>query len=95
MTRRCVRALVRGRVQGVGFRWSAQERARQLGLDGWVRNLSDGRVETWAEGDAGAVELLLAWLREGPRYAGVDRLEVFEEESAGLEGFDIRPTRVT
>ena len=92
MTRRCVRALVIGRVQGVGFRWAAQQRAQDIGVDGWVRNLTDGRVEVHAEGEQRDVQLFVDWLREGPRHAGVDRLEVVEDEPAGPEGFDVRPT---
>jgi len=92
MTRRRARVLVAGRVQGVGFRWATQRRAEQLGVDGWVRNLFDGRVEVWAEGDAADVERLVDWLREGPSHAGVERIEVADGEPAGHRGFDVRPT---
>lgn len=57
---------VRGVVQGVGFRWYARERARRLGLAGWVRNCEDGAVEVAAEGDASAVSMFLDDLRTGP-----------------------------
>jgi acylphosphatase len=66
-----LRAVVRGRVQGVGFRASAASEARRLGLTGWVRNQLDGTVEVDAEGDDAAAEAFLAWLRRGPSYAHV------------------------
>ncbi len=65
------RAVVRGRVQGVGFRAAATNEARRLRLTGWVRNLFDGTVEVEAQGDDAAVESFLAWLRRGPSYAHV------------------------
>lgn len=73
-----VQALVRvdGRVQGVYFRASAQERARELGLHGYVRNTSDGRVELRARGTRGRVEELIAWCRKGPPAAKVTDVEV-------------------
>ncbi len=87
------RALVRGRVQGVFFRRATAERARALGLAGWVRNRGDGRVEAVFEGEAEAVESLLAWCREGPPAARVSGVEVQEEAAEGLRGFEVRPTR--
>jgi acylphosphatase len=60
-----VTAWVRGRVQGVGFRWWTRSRARELGLAGWARNLEDGRVEVVAQGSKAACEALLAALRGG------------------------------
>ena len=79
MTRLTRRLLVEGRVQGVGFRWSLTEEARQLGLDGWVRNRSDGRVEALVSGLAEAVEALTLWAHRGPPHARVDRV-VFQDE---------------
>lgn len=61
---------VRGRVQGVGFRWWTRARALELGLSGWARNTSDGRVEVVAEGPRDRVERLVALLREDPSAAG-------------------------
>jgi acylphosphatase len=83
-------AIVRGTVQGVAFRWHTQERARELGLAGWVRNLDDGRVEAWIEGEASAVEEMLAWLRRGPPTARVAGVEVVEEALSGAERFVVR-----
>jgi acylphosphatase len=67
-----LRALVRGRVQGVGFRASVQHEGLRLGLAGWVRNLADGAVELEAEGEKPALERLLAYVKHGPRTARVD-----------------------
>lgn len=72
--RRIVR--VRGRVQGVGFRMDAADAAARLGVAGTVRNLLDGSVEADVEGSAEAVEAMLAHLREGPRSARVDGIDV-------------------
>lgn len=88
MTRLTRRLLVEGRVQGVGFRWSLTEEARQLGLDGWVRNRSDGRVEALVSGLAEAVEALTLWAHRGPPQARVDRV-VCQDEPAD-ERPDIR-----
>jgi acylphosphatase len=65
---------VTGVVQGVGFRWFVREKARRLGLAGWVRNLRDGSVEVAATGEPGQVELLRAELMKGPDGARVDEL---------------------
>jgi acylphosphatase len=66
---------VRGMVQGVGFRWFVRERARRLGLAGWVRNLPDGSVEVAAAGDDVQLDLLRGELQRGPRGAAVEKLE--------------------
>ena len=87
-----LRALVRGRVQGVWFRAFAQRRARELGLTGFARNLSDGAtVEVVAEGPRPALEALLAALRVGPPGAHVERVDVSWGEATGqFERFDSR-----
>ena len=69
--RTAVSFLVRGRVQGVGFRYFVQRRAREQGLDGWVRNREDGAVEGEAAGPPAALERFLAALRQGPSSARV------------------------
>ena len=81
---------VMGRVQGVGFRYFVWREAETLGVDGWVRNLADGRVEAVFEGDPTAVATLLAFCREGPAWAEVNDLEVFDEVPQGNSGFEIR-----
>ena len=72
-----VRAVVRGRVQGVAFRAATLDQARRLGgLSGWVKNLPDRSVEVLAEGARADVEALLAWCRHGPPAARVDDVQV-------------------
>lgn len=70
-----VRLVVRGRVQGVGFRWFVRERAREAGLHGWVRNNPDGSVELVAAGPSAALDRLEAAVREGPGGAHVRAVE--------------------
>jgi len=78
MTARRVKVLVYGVVQGVGFRYSTQREADRLGLVGHASNLSDGSVEVVAQGESAAIDKLLAWLRIGPRFAEVDKLQISE-----------------
>jgi acylphosphatase len=83
--------LISGRVQGVGFRFSAAQQARRLGLRGWARNLLDGRVEIVAEGTREALEVLHAWAHQGPPLARVT--EVAEQWSDARDepaGFAVR-----
>jgi len=68
--------VVRGRVQGVGFRHHTRVRARELDLDGWVRNCADGSVEVWARGATSQLDLMIEFLRRGPAGARVDALHV-------------------
>ncbi len=81
---------VTGRVQGVGFRHFTKLEARRLGLAGWVRNLPDGRVEVWAEGDEDPLGRLVAWLHAGPREARVERVDARDVEPTGLDRFSVR-----
>jgi acylphosphatase len=73
-------AIVRGRIQGVGFRYEARSMARALGLTGWVMNMDDGGVETWAEGPASAVKRYRDWLHQGPPGARVESVDYSERE---------------
>ncbi len=84
------RVIAHGRVQGVFFRDSTRREAGARGVAGWARNRPDGTVEAVFEGEPGAVEALVAFTREGPPRAAVERVEVFEEEPEGLSGFEIR-----
>jgi acylphosphatase len=84
------RVVVRGFVQGVFFRDSARRLARQHSVAGWIANRGDGAVEAVFEGEPEAVERLVRFMREGPRGARVDDVEVAEEDPEGLRGFDVR-----
>jgi acylphosphatase len=84
-----IRAVVRGRVQGVGFRFSAVAEAERRGLVGWVRNTADGSVELEAEGEIDALEGFRVWLARGPAAARVDDVEVTEVDATGGDGFTI------
>jgi acylphosphatase len=81
---------VRGRVQGVGFRYAIARAARSRGVSGWVKNRPDGTVEAVFEGELVSVEYLVRLCREGPHGSEVDRADVVEEEPEGLQGFAIR-----
>lgn len=70
-----IEIVVRGRVQGVYYRASAQREARQYGLTGWVKNRSDGSVEMVVEGEEDAVKDFLAWAQQGPSTARVEKVE--------------------
>ena len=84
------RVIVRGLVQGVFFRDSTRRQAQRHDVSGWVANRADGAVEAVFEGEADAVERLVAFSREGPRGAQVESVEVTEEEPEGLSGFSVR-----
>jgi acylphosphatase len=86
------RYLVGGRVQGVGFRYFVQETARREGIGGWVRNLGDGRVEAFAEGDVDSIARFERQLRAGPSTARVGHVETIDETPAGRAGFEVRPS---
>ena len=83
------RVAVRGHVQGVFFRETTRRRALAAGLAGWVRNLPDGTVDAVFEGEREAVERLVAFVREGPRGARVDWVDVVSEEPEGLTSFEV------
>jgi acylphosphatase len=89
---KAVRCQIAGRVQGVGFRYTARDRASDLGLSGWVRNISGGRVEVFAQGPGPIVEVFLTWLHDGPTAARVTRVdEVPAVPDARFTEFEIRP----
>jgi acylphosphatase len=88
---RRVRVFVSGKVQGVGFRAFVQKEALALGVQGWVKNLEDGRVEAVAEGTKEKVGALLEKINKGPAAARVDKAEVTEETATGeFTKFDIK-----
>ncbi len=83
--------LVTGRVQGVGFRFYMERKARELGITGWVRNCRDGSVEAVIQGAPGPVETMIAWARRGPPSAVVAEVRV-TDASGEFMTFEARPT---
>lgn len=81
--------VVTGRVQGVFYRASTRDRARDAGVAGWVRNRADGAVEAHLEGPADAVEQVQGWMRHGPAGAVVDDLRADQVEPTGAASFTI------
>ena len=80
---------IEGKVQGVYYRQSTQQKAQALGLTGWVKNLADGRVELAFEGADAACAELAKWLETGPVDAKVTRVELHEQPVQGMQGFAI------
>lgn len=80
-----------GDVQGVTFRWSAREKAQELGVVGWIKNEPDGSVTVVAEGEEVKLKTFLNWCKTGPRWARVDKMEEKWEEINDLsfDGFDV------
>ena len=86
-----VHAFYGGRVQGVGFRFTAEETAKRLGVVGWVKNLRDGRVEVVAEGDEKALQQFLDYIRSGPMRNFIQRAEVmWNNATEEFADFEIR-----
>ena len=81
---------ISGRVQGVYYRANTRDTARDTGVDGWVRNLDDGRVEAVFEGEPDAVESMVEWCHEGSPRADVSDVEVEYHDPEGEVGFEIR-----
>nr|WP_029014726.1 acylphosphatase [Niveispirillum irakense] len=90
--RRAVTVRITGKVQGVWYRGWTVEQARRRGLDGWVRNLSDGSVEAVFAGPAPDVDAMLDACWQGPPSAMVINVKVLETEDTGVTGFDQRPS---
>lgn len=86
-------AVISGRVQGVGFRYFVADKAQMQGLNGWVRNLWDGRVEVIAEGERGELEAFLSVLKRGPSSARVSAIQADWLPATGeFGGFHVRAT---
>lgn len=85
-----IHALISGKVQGVFFRQSTQKKARQLSISGWVKNLTDGRVELMATGDDANIAAFCAWLKQGPRLASVDAVAIHDVETQPFVEFSVR-----
>ncbi len=90
MTRTRAHVFVSGHVQGVYFRATTRDRATAVGVDGWVRNLDDGRVEAVFEGKQTAVDELVSFCHEGSPAATVEDVTVEYESPEGLAGFEVR-----
>ncbi|MDR2211817.1 MAG: acylphosphatase [Spirochaetaceae bacterium] len=82
-------ARVCGRVQGVGFRYSAIQTARRLRINGWVRNAVNGEVEVWAEGAEEQLKTFLAWLYRGPEFSRVDTVKKEDQSPRGYGDFAV------
>ena len=85
------RLVITGRVQGVGFRFYMERKAREHGVAGWVRNRRDGTVEAMIQGNANAVEAMIAWARRGPPSAVVADVTI-ADGTGEYSGFEARPT---
>ena len=83
------RYIVKGRVQGVGFRYFTHRVAEALGIRGWVKNLPNGAVEGYAEGDENPMEQFLTGIKKGPSLGLVEEVEVGEVEPEGFQKFSI------
>ena len=81
---------VTGRVQGVSYRANTRDAARDAGVDGWVKNLDDGRVEAVFEGEEGDVENMVEWCHDGSPAAAVENVDVEYDDPEGLSGFEVR-----
>ena len=86
------RVVIRGRVQGVGFRYSLREEALRRGVSGWARNRRDGTVEAVVQGEPDDVDRVIEWARRGPPSAQVSDVEVIEEAAGDYTGFETKPT---
>jgi acylphosphatase len=85
--------VIRGRVQGVGYRMAMTEAAIALGVTGWVRNRRDGTVEALVQGEDAAIERVLAWCRRGPPGANVTAIATFARDvDPAMDGFACRAT---
>lgn len=90
ITLKRIHTYISGRVQGVFFRAETERTAKGLNLNGWVRNMEDGRVEALFEGDDANVDKMLIWCHKGPPHARVDQVTVEEEAFIGkLQDFRI------
>jgi acylphosphatase len=89
MSTTAVQVRVTGRVQGVAFRWDAQQEAQRIGVTGWVRNEPDGSVLAHVEGEPDLVNDMVVWLRHGPRAANVRDCAVREAAVSGAHSFEI------
>lgn len=85
-----VRVFISGQVQGVGYRYSTVHAAQRLKINGWVRNIQDGRVEAVFEGTKAAIDEMIQWCHQGPPAAVVKDVVVEQETPEGLQSFETR-----
>jgi len=93
MSHDCYRFIVKGRVQGVFFRASTRDKAKQLGLSGWVRNITSGDVELIACGEASNIDKFREWLWQGPKFSKVIQVNsecLADDKMVDVRGFEIR-----
>jgi acylphosphatase len=93
MAQKRAHVLISGRVQGVSFRYYTVQEAESIGVNGWVRNLWDGRVEAVFEGESTSVEHMVEWSKQGPRTALVDHVDVQWQDP--INEFDTFRVRMT
>jgi len=84
-----IHAFFTGRVQGVFFRASTQKKAQELGLNGWVRNLSDGRVEAVFQGSSELIDALITWCKDSMPLSHVISVETEQQVPENIQGFEI------
>ena len=87
---KCIHLIVSGMVQGVNFRRNAQNKAIELGLKGYAKNLPDGNVEVVAEGDEEKLKELIEFIRKGPGVAKIEDIKITHKEPENFKNFDIR-----
>jgi acylphosphatase len=85
-----VHVFIRGHVQGVSFRANAWREAKRLGLAGWIKNLQDGSVEAFFEGEEDHLKEMIQWCRTGPKAARVERVDTTFQAPTGMTRFEIR-----
>ncbi len=86
ITKRCV---ISGHVQGVSYRASAYQKAREIGVGGWVKNLSNGTVECLIQGNKDQIAKMVRWLQTGPALSKVTGVQCYDEKPADLDGFRV------
>jgi acylphosphatase len=87
---KCFLATIIGSVQGVGFRFNTVQKAQHLGIGGWVKNLSNGSVEVFAEGEEKQIEEFIAFLKKGPFGSRVTKINFEKKIMHGLTNFEVK-----
>ena len=86
----CYYLTITGRVQGVSFRYHTMEKARELGISGYVKNQQDGTVYVEAQGEEAPMDRFVKWCHQGPSFARVDHVEMEKGKGSGFNNFEIR-----